>query len=77
MYPNEVNIVVLPITKELEIIKSIQVCLISWMNFGFKENGGKKSFSCKWSINIVYSIQENMIVLPIEKRIEIITSIQV
>ena len=26
---------------------SIQVCLISWMNFDYEENGGKKHFSCK------------------------------
>ena len=26
---------------------SVHVCLISWMNFDYKENGGKKCFSCK------------------------------
>ena len=36
-----------PITKKLKIITRIQVYLISWMNFDHKENGGKKSFSCK------------------------------
>ena len=39
--------IVMPITKGMEIIMSIQVCLISWTNINFKENGGKKSFSCK------------------------------
>ena len=34
----------MPITKEIEIIMSIQVYLISWMNFDYKENGGKKAF---------------------------------
>ena len=28
----------------MEIIASIQVQLISWMNFDYKENGGKKAF---------------------------------
>ena len=45
--PNVENMVVVPITKGMEIIMSIQVCLISWMNFGYKENVGKKNFSCK------------------------------
>ena len=35
--------IVLPITKRKVIIISIQVCLISQMNFDYKENGGKKS----------------------------------
>ena len=122
--------IVVPITKRIEIIMSIQVCLISWVNIIYRENGGKKSFSCKskdqfhvlqwgehdfsaqnkkngdyyeypclshfmnelrlqgkwWKeklslkiqrVNIVYSIKENMIILPITKRLEIITSTQV
>ena len=32
------------ITKEIEIITSIQVCPNPQMNFGYKENGGKKAF---------------------------------
>ena len=44
MYPNMRNMIVMPITKRTEIIMSIQVCLISWMNFDYKENGGKKAF---------------------------------
>ena len=31
----------------MEITISIQVCLIWWMNFDSKENGGRKSFSYK------------------------------
>ena len=42
MYPNEESMTVVPITKRMEIIVSIQVCLISWMNLDFEENGGKK-----------------------------------
>ena len=30
-------------TKGMEIVMTIQVCVISWMNFYFKENGGKKA----------------------------------
>ena len=28
----------------MEIFMSIHVCLISWMNFDYEENGGKKAF---------------------------------
>ena len=47
MYPTEENMIVAPITKRMEIIASIQVYLVSRMNFDYKENGGKKSFSSK------------------------------
>ena len=47
VYPNRVNMIVVPKIKILEIIISIQVCLISQMNFNHKENGRKKSFSCQ------------------------------
>ena len=45
MYLNEENVIIVPITNGMEVIIRIQVCLISWMNFDNKENGGKKSFS--------------------------------
>ena len=35
------------ITKWMGIITSIQVYIISWMDFDSKENGGEKSFSSK------------------------------
>ena len=38
---------VVHITKKIETITTIQDCLISRMNVNYKENGGKKSFSCK------------------------------
>ena len=41
MYPNVENNIVVPITKRMEIIMSIQVYLLSRMNFDYKENGGK------------------------------------
>ena len=42
-----------PNNKRMDIIMSIQVCLISLININYKENGGKKSFSseCKASIS--------------------------
>ena len=43
MYPNEENIIVMPILKRMEIIMSIQVYLISRMNFDYEENDGKKA----------------------------------
>ena len=36
--------IVAPITKRMEIITGIQVFLISWMSFEYKENGGNKAF---------------------------------
>ena len=42
---NEENMIVVPAAKKVEIVTSIQVCIISWMNFEYKENGGKNSFS--------------------------------
>ena len=44
MYPIVENMIIVPITKTMEIITSIQVCLISRINFGYKENDGKKAF---------------------------------
>ena len=35
--------IVMPKTKRMEIIMNIQVCLISQMNFDYKENAGKKA----------------------------------
>ena len=36
--------IIVLITKRMEIIMSIHVCLISQINFDYKENGGKKGF---------------------------------
>ena len=47
MYPNVENMIVVPVTKRMKIITSIQVCLISQMNINYTKNGGKQSFSCK------------------------------
>ena len=43
VYPNMENLIVMPITKRMEIVMSIQVCLISRMNFDYEETGGKKA----------------------------------
>ena len=47
VYPNKENMIIVPITKRMEIIMSIQNCPISWKNIIYRENGGRKSFSCK------------------------------
>ena len=60
----------------MEIILSIHVCLISRTNFDYKENG-EKPFLQIQSISIMYPNKGNMIVAPITKTKEIITSIQV
>ena len=44
MYPNEENMIVAPIRKRIKIITSIESCLISRMNFDYKEIGGKEAF---------------------------------
>ena len=44
MYPNVENKIAEPMTKRMEIILSIQVYLISRINFDYKENGRKKAF---------------------------------
>ena len=44
MHPNEGNMIVVPITKSMEIIMSIQVYLISQMNFDYKEMMEIKAF---------------------------------
>ena len=77
LYPNVENMIVVLITKKMEIITSIQVCLISWMNFDYKENDGKKSlvFLQIESISIMYPNEENMILAHITKRMEIVMSI--
>ena len=35
-----------------EIIISIEACLMSQINFNYKENGGRKNFSCKSKASI-------------------------
>ena len=44
MHPNVENMIVITITKGMEIITTIQVGPISRMNFDYKENGEKKAF---------------------------------
>ena len=38
------NMIAMPIIKRMEIVMGIHVCLILWMNFDYKENGGKNAF---------------------------------
>ena len=78
MYPKGENMIMVPIRKRMKIITSILVCLISSLNFDYKENGLKKSFFFQiQSINTVYPNREYVIVEPIKKRIEISMSMQV
>ena len=77
VYLNVENMIVVPIAKRMDIIMSIQVCLISRMNNNYKENGGRKSFFANQSLNILYAKGKNMIVASITKRMEIIMRIQV
>ena len=44
LYPNVENMIAMLITKRTKIVMGIQVCLILWMNFNYKENGQKKAF---------------------------------
>ena len=44
VYPNVENMIVVPITKRMEIIMCIHVCLNSRMNFDYMKNGEKKAF---------------------------------
>ena len=44
VYPNMENMIVVPITKIMEIVMSIHVHLISRMNFNYTESGVKKAF---------------------------------
>ena len=76
MYPNKVKMIMAAIAKIMEIIMHIHVCLILQMNFNSRETGRRKSFSCQnQSINIMYPNEVEMIVIPITKTMEIITSI--
>ena len=42
--PNVKNMRAMPIAKRMDIVMGIQLCLISWMNFDYKENSGNKAF---------------------------------
>ena len=55
--------IVVPLTKRKEIITSIHVCNILWLNFDYKGNGGKKAFLANPKQQV-----ENMIVLPNHKK---------
>ena len=55
MYPNEEDMIAVPITERIEFITSIQVYPISRMSINYKEKGRKKRFFLQiQSINIVY-----------------------
>ena len=74
---NVENIIVMPITKRMKIVMRTQVYLISKMNFDYEKNGGKKAFLANPKHQIKYPNGENMFVMLITKRTEIVMSIQV
>ena len=68
------------ITKRMEIITRIHVCLFWCLNLDSKENGGKKSFSCKTQASISYILMRRMCLqcpIIIMKRMKITTWIHV
>ena len=44
VHPNVENMIVIPKTKRMEIVKSIQVCLILQINVDYTKNGEKTAF---------------------------------
>ena len=78
VYPNKVNMIVVPITKSTEIVMKIQVWLISRLNFDYKENGKNKSFTYKSKASIsCIPIWGAWSQCPITRKIEIFIRIQV
>ena len=49
--------ILVPITKRMEVIMSIQVCLILWISINYKENGGKNSFLA--NLNHQYRVSQS------------------
>ena len=62
------NMIAKQITKRTEIVMGIQVCLISLMNFDYKEIGGKRAFLTNQKHQYHVSQCENKIVMPITKE---------
>ena len=77
MHPNKGNIIIVPKTKTIEIIMSIQVCLFHGCTLIIWKMVEKKLFLQIQSINITYPNVQKMIVAPKTKRMEIIMTIQV
>ena len=77
VYPNLEDMIVMPIAKRMKITMSNKVYPISRMNFDYTKNGGGKLFLQIESINTMYPNEENMIIVPITRRMEIVMSIQV
>ena len=77
VYTTIENVIVMPITKTMEIVTSIQVCPISWMTINYKENSGKKLFLLNKSIKIVSPNEGRIIVVPTVNKMEIIMHFQV
>ena len=67
LYPNVENMIVVPITKRMDVVMSTQVCLISWINFDYKENE-RKAFLANPKHQSRDPNVENMIVMPITEK---------
>ena len=44
VYPNMKNMIAMPLAKRMEIVMGVHVCLISRMNFNYKEIGERNAF---------------------------------
>ena len=69
--------IVVLMTKTMQIIISIKVSPISRVNINYKENGGRKAFLANPRPQLAYPNVENTIIVQITKRMEIIMGIQV
>ena len=54
VYPIKENMIAMLITKRMEILMGIQLCLISWMNFDCIKNEGKEA--CLASLKHQYRV---------------------
>ena len=68
VYPKEDNMIIVPITKRVEIILSTQVWLISRMGIKYKEMVERNFFLQIQRSNIVHPNVENMVVVPNHNR---------
>ena len=68
MYPNEENMIVMPITKIIEIITRIQVWLISRANLFTRKMVERKAFLANPKHQYLYRNEEEMIAVHITKK---------
>ena len=71
------DLIVAPVPKRMEIIMSIRVCLISWVDINYQEYGEKKSFLYNSKASMLHSKWVERDCSAHKKRIKIFMSIQV